>query len=81
MKLHEDSGQNETNPLKKQSQTQASQKISLTVSATAVTRLFKNLCGIFQNKLDDRRQSSQPTIDKQQKKEIEEKKNAEMSML
>ena len=81
MKLHEDSGQNETNPLKKQSQTQASQKISLTVSATAVTRLFKNLCGIFQNKLDDRRQSSQPTIDKRQKKEIEEKKNAEMSML
>ena len=81
MKLHEDSGQTETNPPKKQSQTQAPQKISPTVSATAVTRLFKNLCGIFQNKLDDRRQSSQPTIDKRQKKEIEEKKNAEMSML
>jgi len=81
MKLHEDSGQNETNPLKKQSQTQASQKISLTVSATAVTRLFKNLCGIFRDRIDDRRQNSQPTIDKRQKKEIEEKKNAEMSML
>lgn len=81
MKLHEDSGQTETNPPKKQSQTQAPQKISPTVSATAVTRLFKNLCGIFQNKLDDRRQSSQPTIDKRQKKEIEEKRNAEMSML
>ena len=71
MKLHEDSGQTETNPPKKQSQTQA----------TAVTRLFKNLCGIFRDRIDDRRQSSQPTIDKRQKKEIEEKKNAEMSML
>ncbi len=81
MKLHEDSGQTETNPPKKQSQTQASQKISPTVSATAVTRLFKNLCGIFRDRIDDRRQSSQPTIDKRQKKEIEEKKNAEMSML
>lgn len=81
MKLHEDSGQTETNPPKKQSQTQASQKISPTVSATAVTRLFKNLCGIFRDRIDDRRQSSQPTIDKRQKREIEEKKNAEMSML
>lgn len=81
MKLHEDSGQTETNPPKKQSQTQASQKISPTVSATAVTRLFKNLCGIFRDLIDDRRQSSQPTIDKRQKREIEEKKNAEMSML
>ena len=33
------------------------------------------------NRIDDRRQSSQPTIDKRQKREIEEKKNAEMSML
>lgn len=81
MKLHEDSGQTETNPPKKQSQTQAPQKISPTVSATAVTRLFKNLCGIFRDRIDDRRQSSQPTIDKRQKREIEEKKNAEMSML
>lgn len=81
MKLHEDSGQTETNPSKKQSQTQAQQKISPTVSATAVTRLFKNLCGIFRDRIDDRRQNSQPTIDKRQKKEIEEKKNAEMSML
>ena len=81
MKLHEDSGQTETNPPKKQSQTQAPQKISPTVSATAVTRLFKNLCGIFRDLIDDRRQSSQPTIDKRQKREIEEKKNAEMSML
>ena len=81
MKLHEDSGQTETNPPKKQSQTQASQKISPTVSATAVTRLFKSLCGIFRDRIDDRRQSSQPTIDKRQKREIEEKKNAEMSML
>lgn len=81
MKLHEDSGQTETNPPKKQSQTQAPQKISPTVSATAVTRLFKNLCGIFRDRIDDRRQNSQPTVDKRQKKEIEEKKNAEMSML
>ena len=81
MKLHEDSGQTETNPPKKQSQTQAPQKILPTVSATAVTRLFKNLCEIFRDRIDDRRQSSQPTIDKRQKKEIEEKRNAEMSML
>lgn len=81
MKLHEDSGHTETNPPKKQSQSQAPQKISPTVSATAVTKLFKNLCDIFRDRIDNRRQNSQPTIDKRQKKEIEEKKNAEMSML
>lgn len=76
MRIHENSGQTTVEPQK----TITPHQTGPTVSATAVTRLFKNLCNIFRDKIDDRKQKSLPTIDKRQKKEIEEKKNAEISM-
>jgi hypothetical protein len=50
------------------------------VSATAVTRLFNNLCNIFRNKLDDenRRTNYTPAVDKQIRREDEAKRNAEI---
>lgn len=76
MRIQENSGQTTVEPQK----TFTPHQTGPTVSATAVTRLFKNLCNIFRDKIDDRKQKSLPTIDKRQKKEIEEKKNAEISM-
>ena len=50
------------------------------VSATAVTRLFKNVCNIFRGKLDDenRRTIYTPAVDKQIRREDEAKRNAEI---
>lgn len=50
------------------------------VSATAVTRLFKNLCGIFRDKLDDenRRTIYTHAVDKRIRREDEAKRNAEL---
>ena len=50
------------------------------VSATAVTRLFKNLCGIFRDKLDDenRRTIFTHAVDKRIRREDEAKRNAEI---
>lgn len=50
------------------------------VSATAVTRLFKNLCGIFREKLDDenRRTIYTHAVDKRIRREDEAKRNAEI---
>lgn len=76
MRIHENCGQTTAEPQK----TFTPHQTGPTVSATAVTRLFKSLCSIFRDKIDDRKQKSLPTIDKRQKKEIEEKKNAEISM-
>ena len=50
------------------------------VSATAVTRLFKNLANIFSDKLITDDSKKVPVIDKRQRKEIEDKKNAELTM-
>ena len=50
------------------------------VSAVAVTRLFKNLCGIFRDKLDDenRRTIYTQAVDKRIRREDEAKRNAEI---
>lgn len=50
------------------------------VSATAVTRLFKNLCGIFRDKFDDenRRTIYTHAVDKRIRREDEAKRNAEI---
>ena len=51
------------------------------VSATAVTRLFKNLGNIFSDKLSGDDSKKLPTIDKRQRREIEDKKNAELTLI
>ena len=51
------------------------------VSATAVTRLFKNLGNIFSDKLSGDDAKKLPTIDKRQRREIEDKKNAELTLI
>lgn len=50
------------------------------VSAVAVTRLFKNLCGIFRDKFDDenRRTIYTHAVDKRIRREDEAKRNAEI---
>lgn len=50
------------------------------VSAIAVTRLFKNLCGIFRDKFDDenRRTIYTHAVDKRIRREDEAKRNAEI---
>lgn len=50
------------------------------VSATAVTRLFKNLCNIFRDKFDDenRRTIYTHAVDKRIRREDEAKRNAEI---
>lgn len=50
------------------------------VSATAVTRLFKNLCNIFRDRIDDenRRTIYTPAVDKRIRREDEAKRNAEL---
>ena len=49
------------------------------VSAVAVTRLFRSLATLFQDKIGGDDEKNLPVIDKRQKREIEEKRNAEMS--
>ena len=51
------------------------------VSATAVTRLFKSLGNIFSDKLRGDDAKKLPTIDKRQRREIEDKKNAELTLI
>ena len=51
------------------------------VSLAAVTRLFKNLGNIFSDKLSDDDAKKLPTIDKRQRREIEDKKNAELTLI
>ena len=50
------------------------------VSAVAVTRLFKNLCGIFRDKIDNenRRTIYTHAVDKRVRREDEAKRNAEI---
>ena len=50
------------------------------VSASTVTRLFKNLCNIFRDKFDDenRRTIYTPAVDKRIRREDEAKRNAEL---
>lgn len=50
------------------------------VSATSVTRLFKNLANIFSDKMGGDDNKKLPTIDKRQRREIEDKKNAELTL-
>jgi hypothetical protein len=50
------------------------------VSANSVTRLFKNLANIFSDKMGGDDNKKLPTIDKRQRREIEDKKNAELTL-
>ena len=50
------------------------------VRATAVTGLLKNLANTFRDKILGDDAKKLPTIDKRQRREIEEKKNAEITM-
>lgn len=50
------------------------------VSATSVTRLFKNLANIFYDKMGGDDNKKLPIIDKRQRREIEDKKNAELTL-
>ena len=49
------------------------------ISATAISRLFNGIANIIQNKVNDDNGHKSPKIDKRQKQEIEDKKNAEIS--
>ena len=51
------------------------------VSLAAVTRLFKNLGNIFSDKLSGDDAKKLPTIDKRQRREIEDKRNAELTLI
>jgi hypothetical protein len=51
------------------------------VSAVAVTRLFRSLATLFQDKIGSDGEKNQPVIDNRQKREIEEKRNAELGMV
>jgi hypothetical protein len=50
------------------------------VAATSVTRLFKNLANIFSDNIGGDVAKKEPVIDKRQRKEIEDKKNAELTI-
>ena len=50
------------------------------VSTVSVTRLLKNVANIFQNKIYDSSDNKIPIIDRRQRREIEEKRNAEITM-
>lgn len=65
----------ETNNNEKKTNNCSSNKIS----ATAISRLFKGIANIIQNKVNDDNGHKSPKIDKRQKQEIEDKKNAEIS--
>ena len=49
------------------------------VSTVAVMRLFRSLATLFQDKIGGGGEKNLPVIDRRQKREIEEKRNAEMS--
>lgn len=49
-------------------------------TVTAVTGLLKNLANTFRDKILGDDAKKLPTIDKRQRREIEEKKNAEITM-
>ena len=49
-------------------------------STVAVTSLFRSLANIFRDRIDDG-SGNKPMIDKRQRQEIEDKKNAEMHMV
>ena len=51
------------------------------VSLAAVTRLVKSLGNIFSDKLSGDDAKKLPTIDKRQRREIEDKKNAELTLI
>lgn len=51
------------------------------VSATSVTRLFKNLANIFSDRLGGDDSKKLPVVDKRQRREIEDKKNAELTLI
>ena len=51
------------------------------VSVVAVTRLFRNLATLFQDKIGGDGEKNLPVIDKRQKREIEDKKNAEITIV
>lgn len=51
-----------------------------TVSAVSVIRLFRSLANIFRSKIDSNDGKKMPTIDRRQRREIEEKKNAEITL-
>lgn len=51
------------------------------ISATAISHLFKGIANIIQNKVNDDNGHKSPKIDKRQKQEIEDKKNAEISYI
>ena len=50
------------------------------IAATSVTRLFKNLGNIFSDNLGGDDAKKLPVIDRRQHKEIEDKKNAELTI-
>ena len=52
------------------------------VSAVAVTRLFKNMANIMRDRIDQMNRGKNPIqlIDRRQRQEIEDKKNAELTM-
>ena len=50
------------------------------ISATAVARLFKNLANIFSDRFGGDDSKKLPVIDRRQRKEIEDKKNAELTL-
>lgn len=50
------------------------------VNTVSVTRLLKNVANIFQNKIYDSSDNKIPIIDRRQRREIEEKRNAEITM-
>ena len=56
----------------------ASHHQTTSVRATAVTGLLKNLANTFRDKILGDDAKKLPTIDKRQRREIEEKKNAEI---
>ena len=62
-----------------QKQTAAHQKSR--VSAVAITRLFRNLCGSFKGKLDDENRQTihQSAVDRRIRREDEAKRNAELT--
>ena len=52
------------------------------VTATALSRLFKNMANIMRDRIDQMNRGKNPIrlIDKRQRQEIEDKKNAELTM-
>ena len=68
---------NDNNPADSQPHRSAHPKA---ISATAVTRLFRGLANLFQDKIGGDSKKKLPVIDRRQRREIEEKRNAEISL-